>query len=48
MESFIHNLILTDQSHFIKEIKQLSGVSPKELHKSENDRFLQFLVYSQK
>lgn len=41
-------LNFTDQSHFIKEIKQLSGVSPKELHKNENDRFLQFLVYSQK
>jgi len=33
-----------DQSHFIKEIKKLSGVSPKELHKNENDRFLQFLA----
>ena len=38
-------LNFTDQSHFIKEIKQLSGVSPKELHKNKNDRFLQFLVY---
>lgn len=37
-------LNFTDQSHFIKEIKQLSGVSPKELHKNKNDRFLQFLV----
>ena len=35
----------TDQSHFIKEIKQFSGVSPKELHKNKNDRFLQFLVF---
>jgi AraC-like DNA-binding protein len=33
-----------DQSHFIKEIKKFSGVSPKELFKNENDRFLQFLV----
>lgn len=40
-------LNFTDQSHFIKEIKQLSGVSPKELHKNKNDRFLQFLVYDQ-
>lgn len=40
-------LNFTDQSHFIKEIKKLSGVSPKELHKNENDRFLQFLVYNQ-
>jgi AraC-like DNA-binding protein len=38
-------LNFTDQSHFIKEIKQLSGVSPKELHKNKNDRFLQFLFY---
>lgn len=37
----------TDQSHFIKEIKQLSGVSPKELFRNQNDRFLQFLVYNQ-
>ncbi|WP_197492232.1 helix-turn-helix domain-containing protein [Arachidicoccus ginsenosidimutans] len=33
-----------DQSYFIKEIKRLSGASPKELFKNENDRFLQFLV----
>ncbi len=30
-----------DQSHFIKEIKKYSGVTPKELHKNQNDRFLQ-------
>jgi AraC-like DNA-binding protein len=40
-------LNFTDQSHFIKEIKQFSGVSPKELHKNKNDRFLQFLAYDQ-
>lgn len=40
-------LNFTDQSHFIKEIRQFSGVSPKELHKNKNDRFLQFLVYDQ-
>jgi AraC-like DNA-binding protein len=40
-------LNFTDQSHFIKEIKKLSGVSPKELFKNQNDRFLQFLVYDQ-
>jgi AraC-like DNA-binding protein len=34
----------TDQSHFIKEVKKLSGVSPKELRKNEHNRFLQFLV----
>lgn len=41
-------LNFTDQSHFIKEITKLSGVSPKELHKNENGRFLQFLVYGEK
>lgn len=35
----------TDQSHFIKDIKKMSGVSPKELFKNKNDRFLQFLIY---
>ncbi|MHA4895760.1 DUF6597 domain-containing transcriptional factor [Pedobacter sp. PWIIR3] len=33
-----------DQSHFIKEIRKHSGVSPKELYKNENSRFLQFSV----
>ncbi|SHN20913.1 helix-turn-helix domain-containing protein [Mucilaginibacter sp. OK098] len=32
----------TDQAHFIKEIKRLSGVTPKELFKNKNDRFIQF------
>ena len=41
-------LNFADQSHFIKEIKKLSGVSPKELLKNENGRFLQFLVYDRK
>lgn len=31
----------TDQSHFIKAVKKLSGVSPKELNKNQNDRFIQ-------
>ncbi|MGX5820609.1 helix-turn-helix domain-containing protein [Chitinophaga lutea] len=31
-----------DQSHFIREIKKLSGVSPKELSRNQNDRFIQF------
>ncbi|WP_225321431.1 helix-turn-helix domain-containing protein [Rhizosphaericola mali] len=35
----------TDQSHFIKEIKKLSGVSPKVLFKNPDHRFLQFLVF---
>ena len=37
-----------DQSHFIKEIKRLSGASPKELFKNENNRFLQFLHFNSK
>ncbi|GAB2539781.1 helix-turn-helix domain-containing protein [Spirosoma aerophilum] len=41
----IPQLNFTDQSHFIKEIRKLSGVSPKELFKNKNDRFLQFLVF---
>lgn len=40
-------LNFTDQSHFIKEVKQFSGVSPKELYKNKNDRFLQFLTYNE-
>lgn len=40
-------LNFTDQSHFIKEIKKLSGVSPKELSQNKNDRFLQFLAIDQ-
>lgn len=31
-----------DQSHFIKEVKKLAGVSPKELKRNQNDRFIQF------
>ena len=31
-----------DQSHFIREVKKLSGVSPKELKRNKNDRFIQF------
>ncbi|RAW02232.1 helix-turn-helix domain-containing protein [Pseudochryseolinea flava] len=30
-----------DQSHFVKEIKKYTGVTPHELHKFKNDRFLQ-------
>lgn len=33
-----------DQSHFIKEIKKYTGVTPTELNKNENDRFLQLLT----
>jgi len=32
----------SDQSHFIRDVKKLSGVSPKELNKNQNDRFIQF------
>lgn len=31
-----------DQAHFIKEVKKLSGVIPKELKQNQNDRFIQF------
>lgn len=31
-----------DQAHFIKEVKKLAGVIPKELSKNKNDRFIQF------
>lgn len=30
-----------DQAHLIKEIKKYTGVTPKELNKNKNDRFLQ-------
>ena len=40
-------LNFSDQSHFIKEIRQFAGVSPKELHRNKNDRFLQFLAYNE-
>lgn len=38
----------TDQSHFIKEIKKLSGVLPKDLYKNINDRFIQLVSSSTK
>ncbi|RAJ83457.1 AraC-like DNA-binding protein [Chitinophaga dinghuensis] len=31
-----------DQSHFIKAVKKLTGVTPKELFQNQNDRFVQF------
>lgn len=37
-----------DQSHFIKEVKRLSGVSPKELNRNQNGRFIQFSSLSSK
>jgi len=30
----------TDQNHFIKEIKKFAGVTPKELSKNKDDRFI--------
>jgi AraC-like DNA-binding protein len=30
-----------DQAHFIKEIKKYSGYTPKDLHKNENNKFVQ-------
>lgn len=32
----------SDQSHFIREIRRLSGTLPKALSKNQNDRFIQF------
>ncbi len=32
----------SDQAHFIREVKKLTGVTPKELSKNKNDRFVQF------
>ncbi len=37
-----------DQSHFIKEIKKITGFTPKVLRKNENDRFLQFSIIKRK
>lgn len=34
-----------DQSHFIREVKKFSGVSPKELGRNENDRFIQLSAH---
>ena len=32
----------SDQAHFIREVKKLTKVTPKELFKNKNDRFVQF------
>lgn len=37
-----------DQAHFIKDVKKYSGVTPKELAKNKNDRFIQFSTLSKK
>lgn len=38
----------TDQAHFIKAVKKLSGVTPKELFQNKNDRFLQLSTLPRK
>ncbi len=38
----------SDQAHFIKEVKKLAGVIPKELSKNKNDRFIQFSTLTTK
>ena len=34
-----------DQNHFIRNVKKYSGVTPKELSKNENDRFILLLDF---
>lgn len=34
-----------DQSHFIKEVKKLAGVSPKMLSQNPNGKFIQLITY---
>ena len=41
-------LNFTDQTHFIKEVKKMSGVTPKELSKNKNDRFILVSALPQK
>ena len=38
----------SDQSHFIKEVKKLSGALPKELKLNKNDRFIQLSTLPKK
>ncbi len=38
----------TDQSHFIREVKRFSGVSPKELRRNKDDRFIQLSAHRSK
>lgn len=33
-------LSYADQNHFIREVKRMAGVTPKELFRNENDRFI--------
>jgi AraC-like DNA-binding protein len=41
-------LRFADQSHFIKEIRKFSGVSPTELKRNQNGRFVQFAAHASK
>lgn len=41
-------LNFSDQAHFTREVKKLSGVVPKELAKNKNDRFIQFSTIPKK
>ncbi|MCC3160491.1 helix-turn-helix domain-containing protein [Hymenobacter sp. 15J16-1T3B] len=34
-----------DQAHFIREVRRLAGVRPKDLARNENDRFIQFSAW---
>ena len=38
----------SDQPHFIREVKRLSGFSPKKLVENQNDRFIQFSILTKK
>lgn len=35
-----------DQAHFIREVRRLAGVRPKDLARNENDRFIQFSAWA--
>ncbi|GAB3894804.1 hypothetical protein GCM10028803_10340 [Larkinella knui] len=41
-------LNFADQAHFIKDVKKYSGVTPKELTKNKDDRFIQFSTLPKK
>lgn len=45
---FFPLLNFSDQPHFIREVKRFTGVSPKELFKNKNDRFIQLSALAKK